>query len=85
MPAEWAFRERLVSSRVPRPALEKRCKGIKTGPRPVQNSLWIPLPQEPILEKTLFGLLVLGSVIGLVYGFCSVLDLVQNWVSINVR
>ena len=44
---------------------------------------WISLPAEPAVEKGLCGLLVLASVIGIGYGFSCLVDLVQNWASVN--
>ena len=43
------------------------------------ESLWMPLPAEPIAEKLMMGLLVLAAVVAIAYGFSSMLDLVQDW------
>src|SRR5437764_15493317 len=43
------------------------------------ESLWLPLPAEPIVEKLIMGLLVLAALGAIGYGFSLMLDLVQGW------
>ena len=48
------------------------------------ESLWIPLPAEPITEKLLMVLLALTTIFAIGNGFASMLELVQNWAGFNL-
>lgn len=47
------------------------------------DSLWMPLPDESLGEKLMIGLLIMAAMIAIVYGFTSMLDLVQDWAGFN--
>jgi len=62
--------------------LPRRCVASKLRAR-TATITWTALPDEPVLQKLVLGCLAVAGVVGMAYGFSSLLDLVQNWVSLN--
>jgi hypothetical protein len=81
-PTDWRLRSQAsVAAWLPAPATPRH---LQFRPkRAAAPSIWISLPAEPALEKGLLGLLALAAVIGIGYGFSCLIDLVQNWASVN--
>ncbi len=67
-----------------RPAPSTRRNVPATGrrvgePAKVVRSIWIAPERESLGEKLLMGLLGVAAVVGIGYGFASLVDLVQHW------
>lgn len=48
-------------------------------PARASSNLWLHLPRHSVGEKLAFSLLVLGSTVGIGYGFMCMIELVQKW------
>jgi len=81
-PSDWRLRSQAaVAAWLPAPVAPRH---LQFRPKKTAvPSIWISLPAEPAVEKGLLGLLALAAVIGIGYGFSCLIDLVQNWASVN--
>ena len=83
-PSRWNLRPcESVRDWLPAPVVPRNPCPVKSKAAPTQSNIWIALPRELVLENVFYGLLVVAVMIGVAYGFSSLLDLVHNWASIN--
>ncbi len=47
------------------------------------SSVWINLKSHSVPEHWVFVLLAVAAMAGIIYGFCCLTDLVQNWASFS--
>ncbi|SRR6266568_6247731 len=64
---------------VPSPRLSPAVKCAARSSAKAACSPWLPLESEGMMEKLMWGLLVLAAVIGITHGFSFLVDWVQNW------
>jgi hypothetical protein len=72
---------------LPAPPSRRSYPGSWAAPREPATRvrrLTLPATQEPLGERLLFAALALAALTGVAYGLTNLLDLVQNWSSVNV-
>ena len=76
---------RAVPTWLPAPPVSRTRRTAKAQgkARKAERSIWITTEQETLVEKIMLTGLVFAAIIGVGYGFTSLLDCVQNWGAFN--